>query len=143
MRVSVGIGERVGNVPLELLVLNLGLLGTRPLVDVEKLRAFPSRAPAYAIDKVADPFPSFAFTTSVPASCTRLSIASMSEGGIFAPNLSWEKTGMMVAPAWPPMTLMSTSAGSQPTFSATNLFARTTSRVVMPTMFFGLRPFFL
>jgi 2-isopropylmalate synthase len=35
-----GIGERVGNVPLELLVLNLGLLGTKPAPDEQALARY-------------------------------------------------------------------------------------------------------
>jgi 2-isopropylmalate synthase len=41
---ALGIGERVGNVPLELLVLNLGLLGSKPKARPESLRAYCERA---------------------------------------------------------------------------------------------------
>jgi len=41
---ALGIGERVGNVPLELLVLNLGLLGSRPQPTTAALRAYCERA---------------------------------------------------------------------------------------------------
>jgi 2-isopropylmalate synthase len=41
-----GIGERVGNVPLELLVLNLGLLGSKHKVDLAELEAYCRAASA-------------------------------------------------------------------------------------------------
>jgi 2-isopropylmalate synthase len=41
---ALGIGERVGNVPLELLMLNLGLLGSKPASDHEQLRAYCDEA---------------------------------------------------------------------------------------------------
>mmetsp|Transcript_840 Transcript_840/g.1726 ORF Transcript_840/g.1726 Transcript_840/m.1726 type:complete len:208 (-) Transcript_840:233-856(-) len=102
----------------------------------------PRRAPAYAIESVALPFPPLAFTTSVPASWTFLSMSAMSPAGIFLPASLWLKRGRMVVPAWPPITGMSTSLTSAPTFCATNLLARTTSRVVTPTILRGSRPAF-
>ena len=47
---------------------------------------------------------------------------------------------MMVTPACPPMTGTSISVGDLPVISATNLFARTMSREVTPTIFSGSRP---
>ncbi len=44
-----------------------------------------------------------------------------------------ERSGRMVAPAWPPMTGTSTSLRSRPLASATNVLARTTSSVVTPS----------
>ncbi len=41
---ALGIGERVGNVPMELLVLNLGLLGSRGVPERAALRAYCEKA---------------------------------------------------------------------------------------------------
>mmetsp|Transcript_97884 Transcript_97884/g.285617 ORF Transcript_97884/g.285617 Transcript_97884/m.285617 type:complete len:386 (+) Transcript_97884:402-1559(+) len=101
--------------------------------------ALPRRAPAYAMDRVALPFPFFSLTTSVPASCTRTSSSGILAAGIVLAAASCEKSGRMVLPAWPPTT--GTWAGL-PVISWTNLLARTTSRVVMPTILLGFRPFF-
>ena len=43
-----------------------------------------------------------------------------------------ESSGRMETPAWPPTTGMEVEAGSRPFSSATNVLARTTSRVVTP-----------
>ena len=57
---ALGIGERVGNVPLELLALNLGLLGSKPPVDHEDLRAYcREAAEALGIGGMPDPHPLF------------------------------------------------------------------------------------
>ena len=57
---ALGIGERVGNVPLELLALNLGLLGSKPPVDHEDLRAYCTEAAeALGIGGMPDPHPLF------------------------------------------------------------------------------------
>merc|ERR1712084_166994 len=105
--------------------------------------ALPNLAPAYAIERVALPLPPFASTTSVPAFWTCLSKSGIFSASIVFAALSWENTGMMVAPAWPPMTGTLMKFGFLPVISPTNLFARTTSSVVMPTIFMGSRPFFL
>mmetsp|Transcript_90746 Transcript_90746/g.277834 ORF Transcript_90746/g.277834 Transcript_90746/m.277834 type:complete len:261 (-) Transcript_90746:306-1088(-) len=94
--------------------------------------AFPKRAPAYAMDSVALPLPPFAFTTSVPASCTRLSKAFTFASGTFRPAGSCEKSGNMVTPACPPTTGMLMSAEGTPVTSCTNLLERTQSKVVTP-----------
>mmetsp|Transcript_10293 Transcript_10293/g.23215 ORF Transcript_10293/g.23215 Transcript_10293/m.23215 type:complete len:254 (+) Transcript_10293:344-1105(+) len=91
------------------------------------------------MDRVALPLPFFCWTTSVPASCTLASSLGTSEAEISLPAGSWEKRGRIVLPAWPPIT--GTWAGF-PVISSTNLLARTTSNVEMPTIFRGSRPFF-
>mmetsp|Transcript_9476 Transcript_9476/g.28548 ORF Transcript_9476/g.28548 Transcript_9476/m.28548 type:complete len:270 (+) Transcript_9476:162-971(+) len=101
--------------------------------------ARPRRAPAYAMDRVALPLPFFAATTSVPASWTRTSSAGICSAGMVEATGSWEKSGRMVLPAWPPITGISAAL---PVISRTNLFARTTSSVVTPTILRGSRPFF-
>ena len=50
---------------------------------------------------------------------------------------AWESSGRMVTPAWPPTTGTSTSATGRPLASATNVLARTTSRVVTPMSLAG------
>mmetsp|Transcript_8423 Transcript_8423/g.26813 ORF Transcript_8423/g.26813 Transcript_8423/m.26813 type:complete len:246 (-) Transcript_8423:75-812(-) len=91
------------------------------------------------MESVALPLPFFSLTTSVPASWTRASSAGTSPAAMVFPAASCEKSGRMVFPAWPPMT--GTSAGL-PVISRTNLLARTTSSVEMPTILQGSRPFF-
>ncbi len=57
---ALGIGERVGNVPLELLLLNLGLMGSKRAVDPSQLRAYCElAAEALAIGGVPDTHPLF------------------------------------------------------------------------------------
>jgi 2-isopropylmalate synthase len=57
---ALGIGERVGNVPLELLLLNLGLIGTKAEPDRGKLRAYCElAADALAIGGIPDTHPLF------------------------------------------------------------------------------------
>jgi 2-isopropylmalate synthase len=57
---ALGIGERVGNVPLELLVQNLGLLGSKPQPAREDLRAYCARAAeALEIGGIPDTHPLF------------------------------------------------------------------------------------
>ncbi|RLB50190.1 MAG: 2-isopropylmalate synthase [Deltaproteobacteria bacterium] len=57
---ALGIGERVGNVPLELLVLNLGLIGTKTKPERAKLRAYCElAAEALAIGGIQDTHPLF------------------------------------------------------------------------------------
>jgi 2-isopropylmalate synthase len=55
-----GIGERVGNVPLELLLVNFGLLGSKPEADLDALRAYCERAAkAMQIGGMPDTHPLF------------------------------------------------------------------------------------
>mmetsp|Transcript_9535 Transcript_9535/g.21696 ORF Transcript_9535/g.21696 Transcript_9535/m.21696 type:complete len:253 (+) Transcript_9535:561-1319(+) len=91
------------------------------------------------MERVALPLPFFAFTTSVPASCTRLSSLGISSAAMVLAAPSCENSGRMVLPAWPPTT--GTWAG-WPVSSCTNLLARTQSSVVTPTILRGSRPFF-
>ena len=57
---ALGIGERVGNVPLELLVLNLGLLKSKPAPSLDDLRAYCERsADAMQIGGIPDTHPLF------------------------------------------------------------------------------------
>lgn len=55
-----GVGERVGNCPLELLLLNLGLLGSKPEAKRADLRAYCERvASAFELGGVPDTHPLF------------------------------------------------------------------------------------
>ncbi len=57
---ALGIGERVGNVPLELLVLNLGLMGGKAPAEREHLEAYCTlAAKALGIGSLPDPHPLF------------------------------------------------------------------------------------
>ena len=57
---ALGIGERVGNVPLELLVLNLGLMVSKARPDRAKLQAYCElAAEALAIGGIPDTHPLF------------------------------------------------------------------------------------
>ncbi|MEZ4437662.1 MAG: 2Fe-2S iron-sulfur cluster-binding protein [Polyangiaceae bacterium] len=57
---ALGIGERVGNVPLELLVLNLGLLGSKPEADLEALESYClAAAESLGLGGIPDPHPLF------------------------------------------------------------------------------------
>ena len=57
---ALGIGERVGNVPLELMALNLGLLRSKPLPARSDLRAYCERAAsAMQIGGIPDTHPLF------------------------------------------------------------------------------------
>jgi carbon-monoxide dehydrogenase small subunit len=57
---ALGIGERVGNVPLELLALNLGLLGSKHPVHHADLKAYcEEAAEALGIGGMPDPHPLF------------------------------------------------------------------------------------
>lgn len=96
-------------------------------------------APAYAIESVALPAPSFAFTTSSPPNwmrCTRAAYASP------ATDLPWgfcDSRGTMVGPLWPPMTVIPVLEGEAPVMPATKRVARTTSSVVIPNRRAGLK----
>mmetsp|Transcript_29535 Transcript_29535/g.68681 ORF Transcript_29535/g.68681 Transcript_29535/m.68681 type:complete len:264 (+) Transcript_29535:396-1187(+) len=91
------------------------------------------------MDNVALPLPFFLLTTSVPASWTLTSSAGIWSAAMVFPAGSWEKSGKMVLPAWPPTTGI---CAGLPVISCTNLLARTTSNVEIPTILQGLRPFF-
>jgi len=57
---AMGIGERVGNVPIEVLLLNLGLLGAKREATLADLRGYCERAVAsLAIDHIPDTHPLF------------------------------------------------------------------------------------
>jgi 2-isopropylmalate synthase len=57
---ALGIGERVGNVPMELLLLNFGLLGSKPRASHEALREYCQRAArALGIGRMPDTHPLF------------------------------------------------------------------------------------
>jgi 2-isopropylmalate synthase len=61
---ALGIGERVGNVPVELLLLNLGLLGSKPAVALEALEAYcVLAAEALGIGGLPDTHPLFGRAT--------------------------------------------------------------------------------
>mmetsp|Transcript_43590 Transcript_43590/g.103590 ORF Transcript_43590/g.103590 Transcript_43590/m.103590 type:complete len:239 (+) Transcript_43590:340-1056(+) len=94
-------------------------------------------APAYAIESVADPPPAFAFTTSSPPNMMRWVSASRSESSNFIVGSTWERSGTMVVPAWPPMTVTFTLFTSRPLACDTKVRARTTSRVVTPSSLRG------
>jgi carbon-monoxide dehydrogenase small subunit len=65
---ALGIGERVGNVPLELLVLNLGLLGSKAMPAREALRRYCTlAADAMQIGGIPDPHPLFGKVGSAAA----------------------------------------------------------------------------
>mmetsp|Transcript_9001 Transcript_9001/g.26978 ORF Transcript_9001/g.26978 Transcript_9001/m.26978 type:complete len:228 (+) Transcript_9001:539-1222(+) len=87
------------------------------------------------MDRVAEPPPALASTTSVPASWMRLVSASVSAASKLTFGVAWESSGRMVVPAWPPMTGTFTVATSKPLASATKVLARTTSRVDTPNSF--------
>mmetsp|Transcript_19144 Transcript_19144/g.49101 ORF Transcript_19144/g.49101 Transcript_19144/m.49101 type:complete len:205 (+) Transcript_19144:418-1032(+) len=95
------------------------------------------------MDRVALPLPFLALTTSVPASCTRLSSASILSAGMLLAALSWENKGRIVAPACPPMTGTSMVFRGAPVISWTNLLARTPSKVVTPQILLASSPFCL
>mmetsp|Transcript_11075 Transcript_11075/g.14635 ORF Transcript_11075/g.14635 Transcript_11075/m.14635 type:complete len:211 (-) Transcript_11075:246-878(-) len=100
-----------------------------------------NKYPAYAIERVAEPAPSLAWTTSSPPNMIRLVRAARSASLNESPV--WERRGRMVSPACPPITVTSTADGSRPWLAATKVFARQMSRVVTPHNFFGLyTPFF-
>ena len=52
--------------------------------------------------------------------------------------ITCERRGMMVTPAWPPMTGTDVADTSRPLASATNVLARTISSVVTPKSLSGL-----
>mmetsp|Transcript_111981 Transcript_111981/g.219512 ORF Transcript_111981/g.219512 Transcript_111981/m.219512 type:complete len:213 (-) Transcript_111981:130-768(-) len=89
------------------------------------------------MERVAEPAPSLAFTTSSPPNWMRWVRAATSSGENLAPG-TWESRGKMVVPAWPPITLTLVFITSKPWFSATKVLARTTSKVVTPNNFLGL-----
>mmetsp|Transcript_5516 Transcript_5516/g.6408 ORF Transcript_5516/g.6408 Transcript_5516/m.6408 type:complete len:200 (-) Transcript_5516:186-785(-) len=99
------------------------------------------RAPAKAIDRVADPAPALASTTSVPAFWIRL--VSFSTCSSLSDDFSCESRGNIVTPLWPPTTGTFTSAGDTFKASATNVFDLTISKVETPNSRLGSNtPFF-
>mmetsp|Transcript_6500 Transcript_6500/g.24528 ORF Transcript_6500/g.24528 Transcript_6500/m.24528 type:complete len:229 (-) Transcript_6500:341-1027(-) len=95
------------------------------------------RAAAYAMDRVAEPAPALASTTSVPAFWILTVSFSSSSAVNSEAGYAWDRRGRMVIPAWPPTTGTSTSFTSKPFACATNVFALTTSRVDTPKSFLG------
>mmetsp|Transcript_1212 Transcript_1212/g.2609 ORF Transcript_1212/g.2609 Transcript_1212/m.2609 type:complete len:302 (+) Transcript_1212:103-1008(+) len=90
------------------------------------------RAAAYAMDRVAEPVPALACTTSVPASWMRAIRRLACSRSRDSRGVACERMGRMVMPAWPPTTGTLTSLGSTPSISAMKVSARTTSKVVTP-----------
>ncbi|MSP26056.1 MAG: 2-isopropylmalate synthase [Myxococcales bacterium] len=84
---ALGIGERVGNVPLELLLLNLGLVGSKSKANREALRRYCQlAATALGIGAMPDPHPLFgkaAERASVDVTSAKLS-ASGNAAGLLA-----------------------------------------------------------
>ena len=91
----------------------------------------------YTMDKVADPAPSFALTTSSPPNWMRWVSASISAVVNLAP-FTWESSGKIVVPACPPITVTFVVLTSNFWFSETNALALTTSKVVTPNTLRGL-----
>lgn len=78
------------------------------------INEMPNRAPAKAMDKVADPVPALALTTSVPASWI-LSVSGFSWfSGKETDGVHCEISGIIVIPLCPPMTGTLTFCGSRP-----------------------------
>mmetsp|Transcript_6947 Transcript_6947/g.15210 ORF Transcript_6947/g.15210 Transcript_6947/m.15210 type:complete len:204 (+) Transcript_6947:503-1114(+) len=95
------------------------------------------------MDRVAEPEPALALTTSSPPNWIRVVSASRSASLKLAPG-TCESKGRMVMPACPPMTVTWTSDVERPWLAATKVLARHTSNVVTPSTFFGLyTPIFL
>ena len=67
-------------------------------------------AAAYAMERVAEPAPAFALTTSVPASWILSVKVLRTSGANSTDGVHCEMSGMMVTPAWPPTTGHDTSA---------------------------------
>lgn len=95
-------------------------------------------APAYAIESVALPAPSLAFTTSSPPNWMRLTILWYVSPVMALPYADCERRGTIVAPLWPPMTVIGVSFGFAFVIAARKRAARTTSRVVTPNKWSGL-----
>ena len=81
------------------------------------------RYPAYAMERVADPAPALAWTTSSPPNWVLFVIASSSASSGEYPG-TCEKRGRMVIPACPPMTGTLISLGSPPVDAPTKVLAR-------------------
>mmetsp|Transcript_8751 Transcript_8751/g.18845 ORF Transcript_8751/g.18845 Transcript_8751/m.18845 type:complete len:222 (+) Transcript_8751:378-1043(+) len=94
-------------------------------------------APAYAIERVAEPPPFLALTTSSPPNMMRWVRASTSASVKDTLGWTWDSSGTIVVPAWPPTTGTVTLLTSRPLALATKVRARTTSRVVTPKRRFG------
>lgn len=80
---ALGIGERVGNVPLELLVLNFGLLGSKPRVEIDDLEAYcHAAAEGMQIGGMPDTHPLFGRA----AMARRDAVAGAGDGGSGVPS---------------------------------------------------------
>eukprot|EP00037_Helgoeca_nana_P001522 m.27515 g.27515 ORF g.27515 m.27515 type:complete len:382 (+) comp11930_c0_seq1:236-1381(+) len=96
-------------------------------------------APALAIERVAEPAPALAWTTSVPPfwmRCVRAATCS-AESLSDTDGVAWLRSGRIEAPACPPTTGMLIVLTSTPAASATNVCERTMSSVVTPKIFLG------
>lgn len=71
------------------LQISIGVLDTSELTY---------RKPAYAMERVAEPVPSFALTTSSPPNCTRLTRSGILSAGIVTEGFAWLNKGTMVSP---------------------------------------------
>ena len=56
------------------------------------------RKPAYAIERVAEPRPSLALTTSSPPNCTRFTRSAILSSGISTEGFAWLNRGTIVSP---------------------------------------------
>jgi hypothetical protein len=84
------------------------------------------------MERVADPVPALAWTTSSPPNWILLTRALYSSPLTSLPMLVCESKGTMVTPECPPTTVTSISLGSLFLISPRNREDRTTSRVVTP-----------
>merc|ERR1719361_3195472 len=108
------------------------------------MRESVNLAAAYAMERVAEPAPALALTTSVPASWIRSVRAFRASASKETAGLHWEIRGMMVTPACPPTTGQLTLVGSMFFILPMKALDLTTSRVVTPKIFLGSRhPAFL
>mmetsp|Transcript_31268 Transcript_31268/g.79868 ORF Transcript_31268/g.79868 Transcript_31268/m.79868 type:complete len:205 (+) Transcript_31268:178-792(+) len=95
------------------------------------------------MERVAEPPPALALTTSSPPNWMRCVRASRSASLSVVPG-TCESRGRIVMPAWPPMTVTSMSLGCFPWLAAKKVFARHTSSVVTPhSLFLLYTPSFL
>ncbi len=94
--------------------------------------AWVNFAPAYAIESVAEPAPSFALTTSSPPNWIRYTSLLYSSPEIDLPYAFCESNGTIVGPECPPTTGITVSLVVLPVTSLRKRAARTTSREVTP-----------
>mmetsp|Transcript_10217 Transcript_10217/g.18057 ORF Transcript_10217/g.18057 Transcript_10217/m.18057 type:complete len:208 (+) Transcript_10217:647-1270(+) len=93
-------------------------------------------APEYAMDKVAEPPPSLAATTSSPPNWIRLYNAFNFSSSMLRPG-TWDSRGKIVVPACPPIQVTFSVRGSVPLISATHVLDRVTSKDVIPMILRG------